>query len=267
VTGRTGMLGVVLSMLLPGAAYAGTAVAEVRALYDHAQLADAYGRAELALDGGGLLDPERAELHALAGLSAFFLDQGSSSDRHFQALLRLEPDHRFDPFSVAPAAIAALERVRARMSAELDLVRRKQQLKPTVLRAAPRAPSFFEAWIPFGHPQFARGARTRGTVLAVSQSVFAGLSLVSLLSYYGAQARRTVEVRTPTGTVRVTEWGVLTKHQGTADAWRWVNLLSTSAFYATYGYGVADAVMSSPPAGPEQNSGLRAEGLGLAGTF
>ena len=79
-------------------------VASIRASFEYGKYAEVLERAGARIDRGDLRDEELAELHRLAGLSAFNLNRLDDASRHFKALLRLEPDHSLDPFVVPPPA-------------------------------------------------------------------------------------------------------------------------------------------------------------------
>ena len=188
----------VLGLLAPAAVLAEEPVdAEVttlRASYEYGRYAEVLERAGTRIDRGRLAEKDLAELHKLAGLSAFNLNRTEDSARHFRALLRLEPDFNLDPFAVPPPAVKYLDGIREQMSAELELVRQERRLRVERERAETErrerervaseeqrrrveelsrqvtvrqveTRSFLVNFVPFGAGQFQQGRTGLGTLL------------------------------------------------------------------------------------------------------
>src|SRR6476646_7301757 len=94
-------------------------VVSIRSDYEFGKYDDALKRARERIDRGGLSEDQTLELHRIAGLSAFNLGKPEDAERHFGAVLRLDPDYAMDPFTVPPPAIALFEKIRKDMGATL----------------------------------------------------------------------------------------------------------------------------------------------------
>jgi len=75
------------------------------------------------LPGADLGKGDQAELHRLAGLTAYFQGRRDDAERELLAYLRLDLDARLDPAVVPPEAVTFFEDVRARHGAELRALR------------------------------------------------------------------------------------------------------------------------------------------------
>jgi hypothetical protein len=104
------------------------------------------------LPGAALGKGDRAELHRLAGLAAFFHDRLDDAEAEFLAYLKLDIDGRLDPATVPPEAITFFEDVRARHGAELRALRPRGR-GPWVLNFLP----------PVG--QFQNGDKVKGWII------------------------------------------------------------------------------------------------------
>jgi hypothetical protein len=124
---------VVLGLWVPGAPLAeewkDEAVSGLRSSYEYGRYAEVLERAAARIDRGRLGEQDLVELHKLAGLSAFHLHRGDEAERHFRALLRLDPDFHLDPFAVPPPAVTYLDTLRGEMEAELEQVRQERRLR------------------------------------------------------------------------------------------------------------------------------------------
>jgi hypothetical protein len=243
----------------------------VRAAYQYGRYDDVLQRAREIIDRGGVDRDTLVELHRLAGLAAFNLSQNGDAERHFAALLRLNPDYALDPFAVPPPAIALFERVRKDLAPQLELIRqqlridaerqrreteerdrrrreeeeRRRRLEELSRRLTVRTVekrSFLVNFVPFGAGQFQQGRTTAAVVLASLQGVFALTSIVAYLAYDGLLETQSVVVDTVGGPVTLTRVGIPPARQRAANAWRLTKYGSAAAFYTLYGYGVADAL-------------------------
>src|SRR5262249_44373472 len=68
-------------------------ISRVRTDFEYGNYADALKGASERIDRGNLTEAELVELHKYAGLSAFYLRQRTDAERHFWALLQLDPDY------------------------------------------------------------------------------------------------------------------------------------------------------------------------------
>ncbi|MCY1077873.1 hypothetical protein [Archangium lansingense] len=265
-----------LGLLAPSTVFAEEPVdAEVvtlRATYEHGRYAEVLERAGTRIDRGRLEDKDLAELHKLAGLSAFHLNRNEDSARHFRALLRLEPDFNLDPFSVPPPAVQHLDGIREQMSAELELVRQERRLRLERERTATErlerervaaeeqrrrievlsrqvtvrqveSRSFLVNFVPFGAGQFQQGRTGLGTLLAASEGVLAVTSIISFFAYDSLVETQTVTVDDVRGPLKVTVRYIPTARARQAEAWTGLKWGSAAGFYAVYAAGVIDALL------------------------
>jgi len=249
-----------------------TEVATLRATYEYGRYAEVLERAGMRIDRGRLADRDLAELHKLAGLSAFHLNRPEDSTRHFRALLRLEPDFSLDPFSVPPPAVQHLDGIRGQMSAELELVRQERRLRVerertelerrerervaaeeqrrrvealskqvTVRQVETR--SFLVNFVPFGAGQFQQGRTGLGTLFAASQGVLAVTSIISFFAYDSLIETEDVTVDDIRGPLDVTVSYIPTARKREAEVWTGLKWGSAAGFYAVYAAGVLDALL------------------------
>ena len=266
----------VLGLLAPAAVLAedpvDAEVATLRASYEYGRYAEVLERAGTRIDRGRLGDKDLAELHKLAGLSAFHLNRTEDSTRHFRALLRLEPDFNLDPFAVPPPAVKHLDGIREQMSAELELVRQERRLRVerewaenerrerervaseeqrrrmeelsrqvTVRQVETR--SFLVNFVPFGAGQFQQGRTGLGTLLAASEGVLAVTSIISFFAYDSLVETQKVTVDDIRGPLDVTVRFIPTARLKEAQVWTGLKWGSAAGFYAVYAAGVLDALL------------------------
>jgi hypothetical protein len=264
-----------LGLLAPGTVLADEPVdpevATLHSTYEYGRYAEVLERAGTRIDRGRLTDKELAELHKLAGLSAFHLNRPEDSARHFRALLRLEPDFNLDPFSVPPPAVQHLDGIREQMSAELELVRQERRLRVerertelerrerervaaeeqrrrvealsrqvTVRQVETR--SFLVNFVPFGAGQFQQGRARVGTLLAATEGVLALTSVISFFAYDSLFVTEEVTVDDVRKPIDITVRYIPTKSIPQARAWTWLKWGSAAGFYAVYATGVVDAI-------------------------
>jgi tetratricopeptide (TPR) repeat protein len=255
----------------PSATAPNPEIDRLRAVYEYGRYSDVLERAQERIDRGGLPREALVELHKLAGLSAFNLGNGQAAERHFGALLRLDPDYALDPFAVSPPAIAAFEQMRKDLAPQLELIRQQLRLDQERLRReaeerelARRVEeerrrrleevsrrltvqtvhkrSFLVNFVPFGAGQFQQDRPVAGAVLASLQGALALTSIIAYLAYDGILQERSVVVDTVSGPVTFTRKGIPPEREKEANAWRLVKYASAGAFYTLYGYGVVDAL-------------------------
>jgi TM2 domain-containing membrane protein YozV len=244
----------------------------VRAAYEYGRYSDVLQRARDAIDRGGVERDALVELHKYAGLAAFNLSQPADAERHFAALLRMNPDYALDPFAVPPPAIALFERVRRDLAPQLELIRqqlridaerqrreteerdrrrreeeeRRRRLEELSRRITVRTlekRSFLVNFVPFGAGQFQQGRTTAAWILASLQGAFALTSVVAYLAYDDLLETWNVGVvDTVAGPITVTRTGIPPHRQRAANVWRLTKYASAGAFYTLYGYGVVDAL-------------------------
>jgi tetratricopeptide (TPR) repeat protein len=247
-------------------------VPALRASYEYGRYEEVIERAGSRIDRGLLSEEELAELHKLAGLSAFNLGRTGDAERHFRALLRLDPDFKLDPFAVPPPVVEYLEGIREEMAAELELVRQERRLRlererteterrerervaaeeqrrrlevlsrqVTVRRVEKR--SFLVNFVPFGAGQFQQGRNGLGTVLAATEGALAVTSVIAFFAYESLFETGKVvvdDIRRPT---EVPVRYIPTERLPQAKGWQWLKWGSAMGFYALYTAGVVDALV------------------------
>lgn len=246
-------------------------VVSIRNDYEFGKYQEALQRARDRIDRGGLAEDQTVELHRIAGLSAFNLGQTQDAERHFAAVLKLDPDYALDPFTVAPPAIQLFEKIRKDLGPTLDAIRYEKRLKAERLKkeaeerekqlkeeeekrrkleamanaAASRTVerrSFVINFVPFGAGQFAQGRKGMGTALAVSEGVFAITSIAGYWLYNGLLDSRTVTLEDREGKPTILERGIPQSKEQEATVYRWLQLGGGAAFYTVYAFGVVDAI-------------------------
>lgn len=78
-------------------------VEKLKTWYQSTRYADVLSHAKTALEVITFTDEQLLEIHQLAGLSAFNLNDNANAERHFFRLLQLNPDAILDPFAVLPS--------------------------------------------------------------------------------------------------------------------------------------------------------------------
>ncbi|WP_306817760.1 hypothetical protein [Archangium lipolyticum] len=245
----------------------------LRASYEYGRYAEVLDRAGSRIDRGRLSDKDLAELHKLAGLSAFHLNRSEDSSRHFRALLRLEPDFNLDPFSVPPPAVAWLDGIREQMSAELELVRQERRLRVERERAENERRerervateeqrrrveelsrqvmvrevekrSYLVNFVPFGAGQFQQGRTGMGTLFAAAEGALAITSILSFFAYDSLIETRKVTVDDIHGPKDLTVSYIPTARKPQATLWKRLKWGTAGGFYAVYAAGVVDALVN-----------------------
>jgi tetratricopeptide (TPR) repeat protein len=240
-------------------------VTAAKSAYDFGRNEEALQRAKERIDRGELSEDALIELHKYAGLAAFNLGQREEAERHFTALLRLNPDHHLDPFTVAPGTVAFYEQLRKKHGPMLDVVRErrgeKQRLerqraeeeqrrrieeltrKAATVRTVERR-SVLVNFVPFGAGQFQQGRNTAGLAFAVSEGAFAATSIVAYFAYASLLRKQTLSVETGPGQrVDVVVTGIPASQKRDRDNWNLVKMISGIGFYVLYAGGVTDALL------------------------
>ncbi|MFL5318782.1 MAG: hypothetical protein ACJ790_03940 [Myxococcaceae bacterium] len=246
-------------------------VVSIRSDYEFGKYEDALKRARERIDRGGLSEDQTLELHRIAGLSAFNLGKTEDAERHFGAVLRLDPDYAMDPFTVPPPAIQLFEKIRKDMGATLDAIRYERRLKAERLKreaedqqkaqreeeekrrklelmasaAAARTierRSFLVNFVPFGAGQFQQGRTGVGVALAVSEGTLAMTSIAGYWLYNSLISSRTTVLEERDEKPTITERGIPFERQDEARVYRWLQLGGGAAFYTVYAFGVVDAI-------------------------
>lgn len=249
----------------------------IRSAFEYGRYAEVLQQAEARLDRGGLSDEDRVELERLAALAAFNLGKPHRDDaeRHFRALLRLDPDHALDPFVVPPLAIRLFESLRQQMAPELDQVRQERKERAererqaaerleqeraeaerarrrleelsrqvTVRRVEKR--NFLVNFVPFGAGQFQQGRPGLGATFAATEGVLAATSVLAYFLYEGQflEGRFTLgSTRDGVTPVEIPVRYLPTERAGQANFFRYLKIGTGAGFYAVYALGVVDALV------------------------
>jgi hypothetical protein len=264
---RIAAIALLLLAALPARAQAPVAdpaIASLKSAFEYGQYAEVLAKAQARIDEGHLSDDDLVQLHRMAGLSAFNLHRLDDAERHFSALLRLQPDYALDPFVVPPPAIAYFDGLKARLAPELDRIRQERRLaeqqrreaeareeaarqeeerrrleamtrKVTVRTVEKR--SFWVNFIPFGAGQFQQGRDAPAVAFAVSEGVLAATSVISYFAYDALFEQRALP-----GAPGAIETGIPVNRQIEARNWRLLKLGSAIGFYVLWAGGVADAL-------------------------
>lgn len=239
-------------------------LAALKAAFEYGQYADVLAKAQARIDEGHLSDADLIQLHKLAGLSAFNLQQTDDAERHFTALLRLSPDFVLDPFVVPPPAIKYFEALKAKLAPELNGIRQTRRLaEQSRKEAEARAQAarqeeerrraeaaanrvtvrtvekrnFWINFIPFGAGQFQQGREAPAVAFAVSEGVLAATSVISYFAYGSLFEQR--QLPDAPGAV---ETGIPMNRQIEARNWRLLKIGSAIGFYVLWAGGVADSL-------------------------
>ncbi len=249
-------------------------VAAIRSSFEYGKYAEVIERAGDRIDRGNLGEEQLADLHELAGLAAFNLQRMKDAERHFSALLRLDPDRSLDPFVVPPPAVAYFDKLKLQMDSELDFLRQERRLRQERARVEAerrererlaaeeqrrRAEAlarqvtvrtvekrnFLVNFVPFGAGQFQQGRSSLGIVFAASEGVLAVTSIIAYFAYDALFETATIEVDdvlTETGKASLTVRYIPTNRARQADTWRLLKIGSAAGFYTLYALGVADSL-------------------------
>jgi tetratricopeptide (TPR) repeat protein len=248
--------------------------AAIRSSFEYGKYAEVIDRAKSRIDRGNLSEQQLADLHELAGLAAFNLQRLTDAERHFAAMLRLDPDSSLDPFVVPPPAVAYFDKLKEKMASELEFLRQERRLRQerargeaerrererlaaeeqrrrvealarqvTVRTVEKR--NFLVNFVPFGAGQFQQGRNSLGIIFAATEGVLAVTSVIAYFAYEALFETSTIElddVLTETGRASITVRYIPTRRSGQADAWRLLKVGSAAGFYSIYALGVADAL-------------------------
>lgn len=258
-----------IAMLIGSAAFAQTSPERelelAKAMFDAGKYAETVSLVRKALSITNFTDPQRVELHRMAGLASFNLGDTNAAKESFVSLLRLNPDYVLDPFVAPPPAIRLFEQVRKDNADELALVRQLLQVRAEQQRRAAeekkkqdeeratrrivtieRRPMWMN-FLPFGAGQFRQDRTEWGIVFAISQGLTAITSIVAYWAIEGLKEEKVdtlTDRLTPNGTFPLTRRGIPASAVGQRDAWRIVKWSSGGAFYLAYALGVVEAVIN-----------------------
>lgn len=233
---------------------------------------EALSRARSAMEVANFTAEQRVELHKYAGLSAFNLGDAPAAEKHFLALLQLNPDYVLDPFAYPPPAIKLFEEVKKKNADALNLIRQQIALREEQLKreAAEREKaralaeeqrrqleqraqeitvrtvekrSLLLNFFPFGTGQFQQGRTGWAVLFATSEAVFA---LTSIVAWFVIE--QLFQPITYTWTDRIYPFSITVRRipealKSSADNWKYVKYTSGAAFYVAYAAGILDALL------------------------
>ncbi|MBL9039178.1 MAG: hypothetical protein JNG84_11720 [Archangium sp.] len=247
-----------------------------KALYDAGNYASALQRARDAMATANFGDPQRIELHRIAGLAAFNLGDPPAAQGHFLKLLTLNPDYVLDPFVAPPPAVKLFEQVRKENADALALVRQQLALRFEQERRAAEAKALADReleaarrrvesmtrstlirtvekrsmlvnFLPFGAGQFQQGRIAWGVGFAVLEALTALTSLISYWAINGLYVEDTVtlnNVLTSGGgsTLPIAFRRIPQNSVGQARVWTALKYGTGIAFYVLWALGIGEAL-------------------------
>jgi tetratricopeptide (TPR) repeat protein len=235
---------------------------------------EALSRATTAMEVSNFNELQRGELHKYAGLSAFNLGDGPGAEKHFLALLQINPDYVLDPFAYPPPAIRLFEDVKKKNAGMLNLIRQQIALREeaarreladkeraralaeeqrrkledagkqlTVRTIEKRA--FLANFIPFGAGQFQQGRNGMGATFAAIEAVMGLTSVIAyiVISRLFEDVTYTYDDRlTDSGRFSITVRRIPEALRNSAYAWTVTKLVSGGGFYLAWALGVFEAL-------------------------
>ncbi len=246
-------------------------VAAVRAEFEYGRFDDALVHAQARIDQGELSPEQLAELHKLAGLSAFNLGKQADAERHLLALIRLNPDFILDPFAVPPPAMKFFDKLKLSHAEELEQIRqarrteqlqreaerreearrkeeeqrrRLEELSRRVTLRTVEKKSYLVNFLPFGLGQFQQGRNGTGIVIAVAEGALLTTAAVSYFVFHSFEQHQQLQITdyrdpdlTVTGPVIVDWVYVPARYEAPARNWRTAHYVSLYAAAGVYALG------------------------------
>ena len=265
-------------------------ISSIQEDYQFGKYRVALERANARIDQGSLAEPELLELHRMAAISAFNLTFREQAQRHFDALLRLDPDFALDPFSVPPPTVEFFEGIRRRLGPEAarlrsarserhdrakrdadlraqvekdaELTERRAAEVASLVRPSPR--SLLVNFIPFGAGQFQEGRVGFGAGFAVGEGLLGGASILSFLVYNSFLKTETVQgISAGRQGETVTRRGIPPDKATVAGRWQSVQVWSGVGFYLLYATGIVEALVHYGDANAESPAGRGSRKAGI----
>ncbi len=244
----------------------------VRQNFNVGNYKEALARARSAMEVANFSEEQRTELHKFAGLSAFNLGDAPAAEKHFFALLNLNPDYVLDPFAYPPPAIKLFEEVKKKNAEALNLMRQQIALRQEQLKreAAEREKarvlaeeqrrlleqraqemtvrtvekrSLLLNFFPFGVGQFQQGRTGWAVLFATSEAVFALTSIVAWFVIEQLFSPITYTITDRIYPVTFTVRGIPEALKSSANNWTIVKYTAGTAFYVAFAAGVLDALI------------------------
>jgi len=216
-----------------------------------------------------LPEDQAIEAWRILGLAEFQLGDQPAARDAFIHILSINPDYALDPFLVPPNIVEFFDRVRRDAEPQLQPLRERQRqlkeqerlaeearrklLAEEQARAGPPAKLvivqervYIINFLPFGAGQFQNGDRTKGTVLAVSQVLFGVVNLGAIFAHnaIAQDPSRRCSVSTPTN---CSNPPIPDSDRALLQNIDVVKYVSAALFWASYAYGVADALVHYVP--------------------
>jgi hypothetical protein len=207
--------------------------------------------------------PDAVEALRMLGISEFHLGDLNQARSSFVALLSIEPDYALDPFLVPPPVVEFFDRVKREHEPQLEPLRERKRAAEEQARLAEEArrklileeqartgpPTkvirvqeriYLFNWMPFGAGQFQNGHKAKGTLIAASQLVLAGVNLGAILVHnqIADDPSRRCSASQTSGCSRPPFSDSDRELLSRIDV---VKYASAAAFWGVYAYGVYDA--------------------------
>ncbi|HVP69302.1 MAG TPA: tetratricopeptide repeat protein [Anaeromyxobacteraceae bacterium] len=238
--------------------------------YEFGAYADAAGAVRQVLEQYPKLPEEQAiEAWRILGLAEFQLGDQAAARDAFIHLLSINPDYTLDPFLVPPNIVEFFDRVKREAEPQLQPLRERQKqlkeqerlaeearrklLAEEQARAGPptklvivQERVYIINFLPFGAGQFQNGDTTKGTILAVSQVLFGAVNLGAILAHNAIaqdpSRRCTINTATNCSNPPIPD-----SDRQILNNLDIVKYVSAALFWASYAYGVADALVHYVP--------------------
>ena len=238
--------------------------------YEFGAYADAAGAVrQVLVQYPDLPEPQAIEAWRILGLAEFQLGDQAAAREAFVHLLSIDPDYALDPFLVPPNIVDFFDRVKREAEPQLQPLReRRKQLKEEErlaeearrkllaeeqARSGPPAKLvivqervYIINFLPFGAGQFQNGDRTKGTILAVTQVLFGAVNLGAIL-LHNAIADDPSRRCSVTSTTNCSNPPIPDSDRALLQNIDVVKYVSAALFWATYAYGVTDALINYVP--------------------
>jgi tetratricopeptide (TPR) repeat protein len=249
----------------------------VRQNFNAGNYREALTRARNAMEVSNFNEAQRVEMHKYAGLSAFNLGELPAAEKHFFALLQLNPDYVLDPFAYPPPAIRVFEDVKKKNADSLNLIRQQIALRDEQLRRelAEREKarllaeearrrleeqakevtvktiekhSLLVTLVPFGAGQFQQGRTGLGVLFASIEGALGILNIVSYIVIDRMFVNVTYEfddrLGPPDGDGKfsITVRRIPPELKNSRNAWGIVKVGSGVGFYSLWAIGAAEAL-------------------------
>jgi hypothetical protein len=207
--------------------------------------------------------PDAVEAMRMLGISEFHLGDLNQARSTFVALLSLEPDYALDPFLVPPPVVEFFDLVKREHEPQLGPLRERKRAAEEQARLAEEArrklileeqartgpPTkvirvqeriYLFNWMPFGAGQFQNGHKSKGTAIAATQLVLAGVNLGAILVHNQIADDRTRRCA-PSQTAGCSRPPFTDSDRSLLFRVDVAKYAAAAAFWSVYAFGVYDA--------------------------